>query len=97
MAQHSGRYNFSETLSQMPGNQNHPLHNKYVDALKAIRWPCTHGPVISTDNPNEIFTEDVLDWMLRKSLIWKIPALDKPCGDFTDKYELYAFLGSGGE
>jgi hypothetical protein len=97
MSQYSGKYNFSENLSQILDNENHPLHGKYVDALKAIHWPCTHGPVILTDNPNEIFTVDVLNGLLDKQLTWKIPVLDKPCGDFTDKYELYAYLGSGGE
>ncbi|KAI9763646.1 MAG: hypothetical protein M1840_000360 [Geoglossum simile] len=95
MAQHRGRYDFGKHLSEILDNQNHPLHGKYVDAIGSIRWPCTHGPVILTDRPGELFTDQKLRDMREKRLAWRIPVDDPPCSDFTDKYELYAYLGSG--
>ncbi|KAI9779542.1 MAG: hypothetical protein M1839_007350 [Geoglossum umbratile] len=95
MSQSFGKYGFSESLSKIIDDQNHPLHKIYVDALKSIHRPCTHGPVILTDNPNELFPEETIISFQDKGGGWKIPKMDRPCADFTGEYDLYAFLGAG--
>ncbi|KAH0558346.1 hypothetical protein GP486_004994 [Trichoglossum hirsutum] len=91
----TNKYDFGESLSQIVDDSFHPLNKRYLEALRAVKQPCSHGPVTLGHNPNEIFTDEVLDSVATQERAYLMPIYDEACEDFVRKYRIYAFLGSG--
>jgi hypothetical protein len=88
-------YVFRESLFQIIDDTSHPLHKAYIEALRTIRRPCSHGAVILEDNPNDVFSEGVMEFLLMNNQTHLLPIQEAMCDDFTREYQLYAYLGSG--
>jgi hypothetical protein len=91
------KYLFQESLSQIIDDASHPLHKTYVEALTTIRRPCSHEAVNLERNPEDVFDDGVMEYLITNYQTHLLPIQEAMCDDFTREYQLYAYLGSGCE